>query len=84
MELRQAMIDLQEENLALREEVQSLKAELEALSQSSLPNCPRCGKPTWALKESKEDKLMGPAGMFRRLYECTSCGLSENRLEKGS
>lgn len=84
VELRQAMMDVQEENLSLREEVLSLTTKLKELSQSSLPNCPRCGKPTWSLKDSKKDALMGDVGMFRRLYECTACGLSEDRLEKGS
>lgn len=83
VDLREAMMNLQEENLSLRSEVQSLKEKLAELSQSSLPNCPRCGKPSFSLKESKEDAMMGAVGMFRRLYECTECGLSENRLEKG-
>jgi len=84
VELREAMMNLQEENLALRAEVQSLKEQLSELLESSLPNCPRCGKPAFSLKESKEDALMGAAGMFRRLYECTQCGFLENRLERGS
>lgn len=83
VELRESMMNLQEDNLALRAEVQDLKEQLAELSQTSLPNCPRCGKPAFSLKQSEEDAFMGAAGMFRRLYECTECGLSENRLEKG-
>jgi len=88
MELRQAVMDLQETNIDLREELQSLKAELQATkavldNTPLLPRCPRCGKRSWSLKESKEDTLMGEVGMFRRLYECGECGLSENRLEEG-
>ena len=89
MELRQAVMDLQETNIALRQEIQSLKAEIQATEAAIddtplLPRCPRCGKRSWSLKETKEDALMGEIGMFRRLYECGECGLSENRLEKGS
>ena len=84
VELREEMANLRDENLALRSEVQSLKEELAELTQSSLPNCPRCGKPSFSLKESNEDSMMGAVGMFRRLYECTECRFSENRLEKGS
>ena len=84
IELREATMNLRDENVALRSELQSLKERLAELSQSTLPSCPRCGKPVFALKDSKEDDMMGSVGMFRRLYECVECGFSENRLEKGS
>jgi Zn finger protein HypA/HybF involved in hydrogenase expression len=81
IELRQALMDCQEENLSLRQQVQDLRSQVESLSKPSLPRCPRCGKPTFALKESKPDDMMGAVGMFRRKYECTECGLTEDRLE---
>ncbi len=84
VELREEIMNLREENLTLRSEVKSLRDRLASLAQSSLPNCPRCGKPAFSLKESNEDCLMGAVGMFRRLYECTECGFRENRLENGS
>jgi len=84
IELREGMMNIQEENLALRTEVQSLKQKLLEIEKSSLPNCPRCGKPAFSLKRSEPDQIMHPVGMFRRLYECNECGFSENRLEDSS
>lgn len=83
VDLRQAMIEVQEQNIALRHEVEALKKQLAELSQSSLPNCPRCGNPAFSLQESKKDRHMGVVGMFRRLYVCRECKFSEDRLEPG-
>lgn len=84
MHLREENLVLKNENLVLKDEIQSLRKELAELSQSSLPSCPKCGRPSFSLKESERDRVMGVVGMFRRLYECTRCGFSENRLDKGT
>ena len=82
MELRQAAMNLQDENLTLRTKIQSLEATVKELSQPSLPRCPRCGKAAFSLKKSVEDPAMGEVGLFRRLYQCNECGFSENRQEQ--
>lgn len=91
MELRQALMDAQDEALQLRVEIQKLRDDnqrletrVRELQAPSLPRCPRCGKPAFALKRSQPDNVMGAVGMFRRLYECGECGFSEDRLEEGT
>ena len=76
MELRQAMMDLQEQNIALRSEVQSLKAQLADVSGPSFPLCPKCGQRTYAVQESKKHARSGVLGHMRTCA-CNSCGFTE-------
>jgi hypothetical protein len=80
MELRQAMIDLQDENIRLRGEIQELRGQLSTVSQPMFPSCPKCGQPTYAVKESKPDPHFGPLGGINRTHVCKSCGFTETIL----
>ena len=80
MELRQAMMDLQEENLRLRSEIQELKAKFIATSKPTFPPCPKCGERTYAVKESKPDPHFGTLGGISRIHLCKSCGFTETVL----
>jgi predicted RNA-binding Zn-ribbon protein involved in translation (DUF1610 family) len=81
MELRQALMDAQEETLRLRGQVQTLESKLKQLEGPSLPRCPKCGKPAWSLKSTAPDPIFGPLGGMRRKYECGECGFVEDALE---
>ena len=80
MELRQAMMDSQEENIRLRSEIQGLKEQLNAASQPTLPPCPKCGKRSYAVEESKPHPHFGHMGALSRTHLCKSCGFTETIL----
>ncbi|MEX2214004.1 MAG: hypothetical protein WD768_07745 [Phycisphaeraceae bacterium] len=84
MELRQAVLDAQEQVAVLREENAQIKAKLAELDKPALPPCPKCGKRTWGVTSSKPDPMMGVVGVLRRTYTCSSCNFSEEHTETGT
>lgn len=43
--------------------------------------CPSCGKAFYRLAESKPDPVFGRLGGNRRIYRCSACGFSEEKIE---
>ncbi len=88
MELRQAVMVLQETDITQRAEIQSLKTKIQTLEAAlddtpRLPECPSCHKQAWSVaKSERAEGIFGDVGLFERLYECGECGFSENRREK--
>lgn len=80
MELRQSAMDAQEENIGLRQRVIDLEERVRELEGSDGEPCPRCGKRTWIVEDSKPDRQFGRLGGIRRKYRCTECDLTESVL----
>jgi len=80
MELRQAALELQEENIRLRNEVAGLNSRVKELEQVDGEPCPRCRKRTWIVESSQPDPIFGRLGGSQRKYRCTDCGFSETAL----
>lgn len=70
MSLREAALELQQENLDLRQRI----VELESLDGEP---CPKCHRNTYELISSDPDPTFGPVGAMQRIYECSECGFSE-------
>ena len=68
--LREAALELQQENLDLRQRI----AELESLDGEQ---CPKCHRKTYELISSKADPTFEQVGAMQRIYECSECGFSE-------
>ena len=80
IELRQAALDIQEENVVLREKVAGLKARVRELESLEGEPCLRCRKRAWHVSKSEPDKTFGQLGGIRRTYICDECGLEESIL----
>jgi hypothetical protein len=80
MELRQAALDGQEENIRLRNRVSELEARVRELERAEGEPCPRCGKRTWVVASSQPDPLFGQVGGVRRTYKCSECQFTETTL----
>jgi hypothetical protein len=78
MQLRQAALDSQEENIALRNEILELKAKIKELESDAGEPCPRCRKKTWIVESSRPDDHFGDLGAVRRDYKCSACGFTES------
>ena len=78
MELRQAALSIQEDNVQLRNRVLELEARVKELESGAGEPCPRCRKKTWIVEKSEPDPTFGRLGGIRRTYKCTECGLSES------
>lgn len=73
MSLREAALELQKENLNLKQRI----SELELVDGE---RCPKCRQRTYELISSKADPTFGALGGVQRTYECSKCGFSEPRL----
>jgi len=80
MELRQAALAIQEENIQLRNRVLELDARVRELESADGDPCPRCRKKTWIVEKSEPDPTFGRLGSVRRTYKCTECGLTESTV----
>jgi ribosomal protein L37E len=80
MELRQAALDLQEENMRLRNRVSELEKQVKTLERAEGEPCPRCHKRAWAVTKSQPDPKFGIVGGVRRTYKCAECGFTEEKL----
>lgn len=58
-----------------------LKSEVSALKNVDGDPCPKCRKRGWQLESSKRDPIFGDLGGLRRLFKCSLCGYSEERLD---
>jgi transposase-like protein len=81
MELRQGALELQEENMRLRQQLSQLTAHVRELESADGEPCPRCRKRSWVVESSAPDSLLGVAGVSRRNYRCTECGFKESVLQ---
>ena len=80
MELRQAALDIQEENINLRNRVNELESKLKDFADNPGDPCPRCRKNTWVVESSDPDPKFGQLGAIRRVYKCTACDLTESKV----
>ena len=80
MELRQAALSIQEDNIQLRNRVLELEARVKELESADGEPCPRCRKKSWVVEKSEPDPTFGRLGGVRRTYKCTECGLSESTI----
>lgn len=80
MELRQAALSIQEDNIGLRNRILQLEARVKELESADGEPCPRCRKRTWVVEKSEPDRTFGRLGGVRRTYKCTECGLSESTI----
>lgn len=80
MELRQAALTIQEENVHLRNRILELEAKVKELESIDGEPCPRCRKRTWIVESSKPDPTFGDLGGIRRTYKCTNCGFTETTM----
>ena len=80
MELRQAALTIQEDNIQLRNRVLELEARIKELEGADGEPCPRCRKKSWIVEKSEPDPRFGRLGGVRRTYKCTECGLSESTI----
>lgn len=58
-----------------------LKNRLRALDDAEGDQCPKCRKRGWRLDSSKPDPVFGDLGGMRKLFKCSVCGFSEEKLE---
>jgi len=80
MELREAALGLQEENINLKTQVFELQEKVRKLESFEGETCPKCRKPAWIVESSKPDSQFGAVGGIRREYRCTECGFTESQL----
>jgi len=80
MELREATLGFQEENINLKNQVLELQEKVRKFESFKGEPCPRCRKPAWIVESSKPDRQFGPLGGIRREYRCTECGFTESQL----
>lgn len=80
MELRQAALSTQEDNIQLRSRVSELEARIRELESMDGEPCPWCRKRSWIVEKSEPDPTFGSLGGVRRTYKCTKCGLSESTI----
>ena len=62
------------------EENTVLKQRIKEIEVAQGDPCPKCRKRTFELVSSKPDIIFGEARGIRRLYKCSSCGFSEEKL----
>ncbi|HEY4369018.1 MAG TPA: hypothetical protein VGN07_17420 [Steroidobacteraceae bacterium] len=68
------LADVLEENVRL-------KSEVSALRNVDGEPCPKCRKRGWQLESSKPDPIFGDLGGLRKLFKCSLCGFTEERLD---
>lgn len=65
---------------SLVEENTELKVKLKAIEKAEGDPCPKCHERGWHLEDSKPDKIFGDLGGMRRIYKCSFCGFTEEKL----
>jgi len=80
MELREAALSLQEENINLKNQILELLEKVRKFESFEGEPCPKCRKPAWVVESSKPDPKFGRLGVICRGYRCTECGFSESQL----
>jgi hypothetical protein len=80
IDVQQQALDIQNENQNLRDEIRQLKARLAETVEAE--PCPRCHKKGWHVESSAPDHDFGHAGINRRVYKCSFCDFTENKLAK--
>jgi hypothetical protein len=73
LDLKAAVLRVQEENIELKSKIRELE------SPEAEP-CPKCRKRAWQLERSYPDHTFGQVGCIRRVYKCSLCGFSEEKL----
>lgn len=80
VELRETALDLQDQNLNLREQIIDLNKQLKKLVEAEGDPCPKCRKLGWGIKSSKKHPVFHEVGAILRVYECSVCGFSEEKM----
>ncbi len=80
IDVQQQAMALQNDNQALRNEINQLKTSL-AESVAADP-CPNCRKKGWHVESSTPDAQFGALGVARRVYKCRFCDFTESKLTK--
>jgi hypothetical protein len=78
IDVQQQAIALQSENQTQREEINRLKAKLAETVE--FDPCPSCGKKGWHVESSYPDPAFGHLGASHRIYKCSFCAFTENKL----
>ena len=65
---------------SILEENAALKQRIKENENIEGDPCPKCRMRSYQLVSSKPDDIFGEAGGIRRLYKCSSCGFSEEKL----
>ncbi|NCC52911.1 MAG: hypothetical protein EOM20_17105 [Spartobacteria bacterium] len=73
-EAKMKLADLISENADLRKQL----SEIETAPGIA---CPSCRKYTYIVVKSEPDKTFGDLGGLRRTYQCSACGLKEEKIE---
>jgi hypothetical protein len=72
-EIKTQLADMMDENRQLKEKIRTLE------SVEGEP-CPKCRARGWHVESSRPDPQFGRLGGIRRLYKCSLCGYSEDKL----
>jgi DNA-directed RNA polymerase subunit RPC12/RpoP len=72
-DIKMQLAEMMDENRELKEKVRSLES-------TEREQCPKCRKRTWELVKSSPDPTFGQAGMIRRIYKCSECHFSEEKV----
>ena len=75
-----SMLDLKAAVLRVAEENAELKAKILELETAEGEPCPKCRKRGYQLESSARDRVFGEVGCIRRVYKCSLCGFSEEKL----
>ena len=77
MELRKYALELQEENINLKNQILEIKKKFRKLESFKGGPCPKCQKTTWIVESSMPDDEFGDRGGVRREYKCQGCNFTE-------
>jgi hypothetical protein len=72
-EIKTQLADVTQEN-------SQLKFKILQLESTEGERCPKCLKRGWRLDSSNPDRIFGEVGGIRRIYKCSLCGFSEDKL----
>ena len=75
--LRSDLIKAQKENEALETENRELKARLTKYEEEPGEKCPKCRKPSFALKSCKPNADMGDVGISDYVFSCDACNFED-------
>jgi hypothetical protein len=78
--LYDTLLDMKAAVLRVEEENAELKGRIRELESSEGDPCPKCRKRGWQLESSAPDRTFGGVGGIRRVYKCSLCGFSEQKL----
>jgi hypothetical protein len=68
---------------SILEENVALKQQIKENENTEGDPCPKCRMRSYQLVSSKPDSVFGEVGGVRRLYKCSSCEFSEEKLITG-